>query len=147
MKTIRLIELFAGYGSQAMALEKLGYDFENHFVCEFDKYAIKAYNAAHGTDFETSNIQNVHASDIDITNRDAVHGTTTTNAHTRASDGRKCPSKPKWGHYMGTRRGGRQGVSRGQWPIRITDGFGGFCYVHQINRCKRNAHAPQDIRL
>ena len=31
-KTIRLIELFAGYGSQAMALERLGTDFTHHKV-------------------------------------------------------------------------------------------------------------------
>lgn len=71
MKPIRLIELFAGYGSQAMALERLGFEFEHHFVCEFDKYAVRAYNAAHGTNFSTSDIRNVHASDLDITNRDA----------------------------------------------------------------------------
>ena len=43
MKTIRLIELFAGYGSQAMAIKRLGLPMEHHFVCEFDKYAIKSF--------------------------------------------------------------------------------------------------------
>ena len=52
-KPIRLIELFAGIGSQAKALERLGVDFEHYRVCEFDKYAIKSYNAVHGTDFVT----------------------------------------------------------------------------------------------
>ena len=42
---IRLIELFAGIGSQAMALRDLGADFEHYKVVEFDKYAIKSYNA------------------------------------------------------------------------------------------------------
>ena len=37
-KPIRLIELFAGYGSQAMALERLGADFTHHKVIEFDKF-------------------------------------------------------------------------------------------------------------
>lgn len=69
MKPIRLIELFAGYGSQAMALEQLGYTFEHHFVCEFDKYAIKAYNAAHGTDFDPSDICNIHAVDLNIVDK------------------------------------------------------------------------------
>lgn len=41
-KPIRLIELFAGVGSQAMALKRLGADFEHHRVVEFDKYAIKS---------------------------------------------------------------------------------------------------------
>lgn len=36
---IRLIELFAGVGSQAMALKRLAADFEHYKVVEFDKYA------------------------------------------------------------------------------------------------------------
>jgi DNA (cytosine-5)-methyltransferase 1 len=55
-KPIKLIELFAGYGSQALALERLGIDFEHHQVVEFDKYAIKTYNALHDTNFETQDI-------------------------------------------------------------------------------------------
>ena len=39
-KPIRLIELFAGVGSQAMALRDIGADFEHYRVVEFDKYAI-----------------------------------------------------------------------------------------------------------
>ena len=70
MKTIRLIELFAGYGSQAMALKRLNLPFEHHFVCEFDKYAIASYNAVHGTNFEVSDIRDVHASDLKITDKD-----------------------------------------------------------------------------
>lgn len=55
-KPIRLIELFAGYGSQAMALRNLGADFETHKVIEWDKYAMASYNAIHGTSFETTDI-------------------------------------------------------------------------------------------
>lgn len=69
-KKVRLIELFAGVGSQAMALRDLGIDFEHHRVVEFDKYAIKSYNAIHGTDFPTSDIRDIHASDLDMTFRD-----------------------------------------------------------------------------
>lgn len=65
-KPIRLIELFAGYGSQAMALERIGANFEHYRVVEFDKYAIKSYNAVHGTDFPTMDITKVHASDLNI---------------------------------------------------------------------------------
>lgn len=36
-KPIRLIELFAGVGSQAMALRNLGADFEHYRVVEFDR--------------------------------------------------------------------------------------------------------------
>lgn len=67
-KKVRLIELFAGVGSQAMALRDLGIPFEHHRVVEFDKYAIKSYNAIHGTDFPTSDIRDIHASDLDMSN-------------------------------------------------------------------------------
>jgi DNA (cytosine-5)-methyltransferase 1 len=69
-KQIRLIELFAGVGSQAMALEELGADFEHHRVVEFDKYAIASYNAIHGTDFPTMDITKVKGVDLGITNTD-----------------------------------------------------------------------------
>lgn len=39
-KPIRLIELFAGIGSQAKALKNIGADFEHYRICEFDKYAV-----------------------------------------------------------------------------------------------------------
>jgi DNA (cytosine-5)-methyltransferase 1 len=65
-KPIRLIELFAGYGSQAMALKRIGAKFEHYRVVEFDKYAIESYNAAHGTDFPTMDITKVHAEDLNI---------------------------------------------------------------------------------
>lgn len=65
-KPIRLIELFAGYGSQAMALKRVGAKFEHYRVVEFDKYAIKSYNAVHGTDFPAIDITTVHAADLGI---------------------------------------------------------------------------------
>lgn len=65
-KPIRLIELFAGIGAQAKALERLGVPFEHYRVCEFDKYAIKSYNAIHGTNFETSDVTQITADDLGI---------------------------------------------------------------------------------
>lgn len=65
-KPIRLIELFAGYGSQAMALKRIGAKFEHYRVVEFDKYAMASYNAVHGTDFPTMDITKVHAEDLNI---------------------------------------------------------------------------------
>ena len=65
-KPIRLIELFAGYGSQAMALKRIGAKFEHYRVVEFDKYAIASYNAVHGTNFPTMDITKVHAEDLNI---------------------------------------------------------------------------------
>lgn len=70
-KPIRLIELFAGYGSQAMALKRIGAKFEHWFVCEFDKYAVASYNAVHGTNFKPVDIRDVHATDLRITDRDS----------------------------------------------------------------------------
>ena len=65
-KPIRLIELFAGVGSQAMALRDLGSDFEHYRVVEFDKYAMASYNAIHGTNFEPTDIRNLKGSDLGI---------------------------------------------------------------------------------
>ena len=63
---IRLIELFAGVGSQAMALKRLAADFEHYKVVEFDKYAIKSYNEIHGTDFAPTDITQISGSDLEI---------------------------------------------------------------------------------
>lgn len=54
MNKIRVIELFAGYGSQHLALKRLRRDhpdfqYEVVAFCEIDKHAIKAYRALHGT--------------------------------------------------------------------------------------------------
>lgn len=72
-KPIRLIELFAGVGSQAMALRDLGADFEHYRVVEFDKYAIASYNAIHGTDFPTMDITKVSGADLGITDTDKYY--------------------------------------------------------------------------
>lgn len=69
-KPIRLIELFAGIGSQHEALKRLGADVEPYKVVEFDKYAILSYNAIHGTNFETSDITKIAASDLEIVDTD-----------------------------------------------------------------------------
>ncbi len=44
---MKVLELFAGYGSQALALENLGIDFTSD-ISEIDKYAIQAYEQLHG---------------------------------------------------------------------------------------------------
>ena len=69
-KPIRLIELFAGYGSQAMALERLGANYETWKVVEFDKYAIESYNKVHETDFKTIDVCDVKGSDLEIVDKD-----------------------------------------------------------------------------
>ena len=69
-KPIRLIELFGGIGSQAMALRDIGADFEHYRLVEFDKYAVASYNAIHGTSFKPTDIRNVHGGDLGIVDKD-----------------------------------------------------------------------------
>lgn len=69
-KSVRLIELFAGIGAQAKALENLGVDFEHYRICEFDKYAVQSYNAIHGTAFTPSDITKLSGDDLGITDTD-----------------------------------------------------------------------------
>lgn len=49
-KPIRLIELFAGIGSQAMALRDLGADFEHYRISEWEVNANRSYKAIHNSD-------------------------------------------------------------------------------------------------
>lgn len=44
---MKILELFSGYGSQALALRNLGVDFVSE-ISEIDKYAIQAYTQLHG---------------------------------------------------------------------------------------------------
>ena len=67
-KPIRLIELFAGIGSQASALERLGADFENYKVIEYDKSAVKTYNQIHGTNFTPIDIREME--DLEVVDTD-----------------------------------------------------------------------------
>lgn len=53
---MRILELFAGIGACSKALENLGIDLEIVDAVEIDKYAIKSFNAIHGTNFETQDI-------------------------------------------------------------------------------------------
>lgn len=69
-KPIRIIELFAGIGAQAKALENIGVEFKHYRICEFDKYAVASYNAVHGTEFTTSDITKIHVSDLGIVEND-----------------------------------------------------------------------------
>jgi DNA (cytosine-5)-methyltransferase 1 len=68
---VRLIELFAGVGSQAMAMKRLGVDFEHYRVVEFDKYPVASYNAIHGTDFEPMDITKMKGEDLGIVDTDS----------------------------------------------------------------------------
>lgn len=53
---LKVLELFAGIGAASKALENLGIEHEIVDAVEIDKYAIKAFNAIHGTNFEPQDI-------------------------------------------------------------------------------------------
>ena len=47
---LRVFEAFSGYGSQSLALERLGIEHEVVAISEIDKYALQAYYALHNKD-------------------------------------------------------------------------------------------------
>lgn len=53
---IRVLELFGGIGACTKALERLGIEHEVVDYVEIDKYAVKSFNAVHGTNFEPQDI-------------------------------------------------------------------------------------------
>ena len=65
-KPIRLIELFGGIGSQAKSLQNIGADFEHYGYIEFDRHACDSYNAIFGTNFEPTDIRDIHGKDLGI---------------------------------------------------------------------------------
>lgn len=69
-KPVRLIELFGGVGTQAMAMRDIGADFERYRLVEIDKDAVNSYNAIHKTNFTTQDICNIKGDDLGITDKD-----------------------------------------------------------------------------
>lgn len=69
-KPIRLIELFGGYGSQFMAMKRIGAKVESWLLCEFDPYAVKSFNAIHGTNYKPSDVCELHGKDLKIVEKD-----------------------------------------------------------------------------
>lgn len=53
-KPIRLIEFFAGYGSQALALKYLGVEFEHWKICEWAIKSIQAYKDIHISKYDNT---------------------------------------------------------------------------------------------
>lgn len=56
MAKLRVLELFSGIGACSKALSNLGIDYELVDAVEIDKYAVKSFNAIHGTNFEPQDI-------------------------------------------------------------------------------------------
>lgn len=56
-KGFRLIEMFAGYGSQALAIDRLGVPYEHYKISEWCIPSVRLYKAAHFPDrVEESNL-------------------------------------------------------------------------------------------
>lgn len=53
---MKILELFAGIGACSKALTNLGIEHDIVDAVEIDKYAIKSFNAIHGTNFEPQDI-------------------------------------------------------------------------------------------
>lgn len=64
-KPIRLIELFAGYGSQSLALKYLGIPFEHHRICEWAVKSIQAYKDLHFGDDNTDYSVGISREDVE----------------------------------------------------------------------------------
>lgn len=63
-KPIRLIEMFSGYGSQALALKYLGVEFEHWKICEWAVKSIQAYKDIHFTDDNTDYSKDYYIEDL-----------------------------------------------------------------------------------
>lgn len=69
---MKILELFAGIGACSTALKRLGINLEIVDAVEIDKYAIKSFNAIHGTNFE---VQDICEWDKDLKDIDIItHG-------------------------------------------------------------------------
>ena len=60
---MKILELFSGYGSQALAFKNLGVDFTSD-ISEIDKYAIQAYNQLHGETYNWGDITKIDESKL-----------------------------------------------------------------------------------
>lgn len=61
---LRVFEAFSGYGSQSLALERLGLEHEVVCISEIDKYAIAAYKALHGDVLNLGDISKIKVEDV-----------------------------------------------------------------------------------
>lgn len=64
MEKLRVFEAFSGIGTQSMALDKIGINYEVVAISEIDKFVIKSYNAIHGKVLNLGDISKVNVEDI-----------------------------------------------------------------------------------
>lgn len=96
MNKVRVLELFGGIGSPHKALSKIKnwsnqwkygaqtFDYELVDMIEFDKNAVKSYNAIHGTNFEVQDVTTWNK-DIKV---DYLHASTPCQAFSTAGKGK-----------------------------------------------------------
>lgn len=63
-KKLKVIELFAGIGSQTQALKNIGIEHDVVAISEIDKYAIKSYESIHGSVLNLGDITKINEKDI-----------------------------------------------------------------------------------
>lgn len=63
-KPIRLIEFFAGYGSQALALDELGVEYQHWKICEWAIKSIQAYKDNHFDNDNTDYSKDLKVGDL-----------------------------------------------------------------------------------
>lgn len=61
---IKVVELFAGIGAQASALNLADIDYKTVAICENDNYAIKSYELLHGKTFNLGDITKLNPLDV-----------------------------------------------------------------------------------
>lgn len=61
---LKVFEVFAGYGSQRMALENIGVPHDVVAISEIDPFAIKSYKAIHGETFNLGDITQINVDDV-----------------------------------------------------------------------------------
>ena len=61
---LRVFEAFAGIGCQRLALDRAGIDYKLVGICEIDKYAIRSYEALHGSVNNIGDISKIKKEDI-----------------------------------------------------------------------------------
>lgn len=64
MDELRVVELFAGYGSQSMALKRANINFKTVAIAEIDKDALNSYEAIHGKPNNLGDITQVKGEDV-----------------------------------------------------------------------------------
>ncbi|AMO25969.1 C-5 cytosine-specific DNA methylase II [Bacillus phage Deep Blue] len=64
MEELRVVELFAGYGSQSMALKRANINYKTVAIAEIDEHAINSYEAIHSNTYNLGDITKVEGEDV-----------------------------------------------------------------------------------